>query len=320
MPVILIFFLLFTGAYAHERTRYIMGIPVTVISDDRSIHRKVFKVFSQIDGYFSLYRKDSLLCRLNTEKSLYMDRLFNELLQISFEVYRETGGYFDISLGNHTVRYGDSHEMCPLPENESTGMENIKVKGNLIVLENGISLDFGGIGKGFAVDKAGALFRNSGVYGVIKADSEVRCFGGCRVIIENPYGSGFFAVFETTGKETGISTGGIYRRYKNSIDNNHLINPFTGVSADKIVLISVFGDMPNSYLDGYSTAGAVMPVEKAVEFLNRKRLGFFILLRKGCYLAGRYNHLYIKKLQINPQFPECKEYKPEEDKNNSQDK
>ncbi|WP_457640105.1 FAD:protein FMN transferase [Persephonella sp.] len=303
---LLIFFLLLTfwTVQSAERMKYIMGVPVYISSDSPELIEKAFRQFKKVDSYFSPYKKDSVLCRLNREKNITADSFFLQLLKLSVKLYRETEGYFDVSVGNLSLRYGSSYDNCFTVNSSSTGIENVVVEGSVVKLKNGISLDFGGIGKGFAVDLASDIFVQEGKEAVVRAGGDIRCTGSCFIAVENPLSSGFFATFWTKENNTGVSTSGIYRRFIKSWKNNHLKNPHTGKSGNT-VLVSVFGREKNAVLDAYATAVSVMPVEKAVSFLNEKKLGFFMILPEGCFVSGRYNHLYVEKLKVSPEFVSC---------------
>ncbi|WP_457625355.1 FAD:protein FMN transferase [Persephonella sp.] len=303
--LIVAFLVLSELSFCMDRTKYIMGIPVSISADE--IPEEAFRVFKKIDKYFSIYRDDSLICRLNKEKKLEADDLFLNLLWLSIRIHKETGGYFDVSLGNLTYKYGEGVYGCDFEKTGSTGMENIEISGKTVYLKNGISLDFGGIAKGYAVDKASGIFRKKGLNAVIKASGDIRCIGKCSICIKDPLKDGVFLCFRTKKKETAVSTSGVYERFIGNTDNNHLISPKTGRSSG-ILSVTVFGDIDSASLDAYATAVSVMPVEKGVEFLNSKKLGFF-LIKKECIIQGRYNSLYISDLTFFSQFVYCEKDK-----------
>ena len=287
-------------SFPYERTKYIMGIPVTVKTDRREVPAKIFSVFKKVDFYFSNYRKDSILCRLNRQKILKIDNFFRQMLEKSLTIYKDTYGYTDISIGNLTVRNGHAVDRCPAEKSDTTGIQNITIKGSVVVLKNGISLDFGAVGKGFAVDRAVEEIRGETEKTVINASGEIRCIGKCSVFIKNPFGNGAVAHFKTVKQETGISTSGTYER------GNHLFNPFRKEFSASFISITLFSDIENVYLDGYATAVSVMPEEMAVEFLNRKKIGFVLIKKERCYIKGRYNDRFITELTFLINLPECK--------------
>ncbi len=313
MRIFIIFLFVFWFSYAEERVKYIMGVPVSVAAPE--VDEQFFEPFRKVDKYFSLYRNDSVLCRLNREKQLKADKFFMDLLKKSIEINRETDGFFDISIGNITYRYGDFVEGCGFIKTDSYGMENILIKENQVFLKNGISLDFGGIAKGYAVDIVSDMLKKRGIKGIVKASGDIRCLKECEICIKDPFSDKPFACFSTKNDETGVSTSGIYERFRGSMQDNHLINPLTKKSASNIISITLIGTVDNTSLDAYATTVSVMPVERAVSFLNKKKLGFF-LITKDCYLQGSFNSLYIKDLTFFSDLKECKETQINSHKNN----
>ncbi|SNZ06393.1 thiamine biosynthesis lipoprotein [Persephonella hydrogeniphila] len=301
--IIFVLLTLFGIAFSIERTKYIMGVPVSISAEE--IPEEAFDIFKKVDRYFSIYRNDSFTCKLNKEKKLEADSFFLELLLLSIDINKETDGYFDISLGNITYKYGEWIYSCDFRKTDTTGMENIRIDGNTVYLKNGVSLDFGGIAKGYAIDRASEIFRKNGLDSVIKASGDIRCLGKCSICVKNPVGEGVFLCFKTKMRETAVSTSGVYERFIGSTDNNHLINPKTGRSSG-VLSITVFGSIDSASIDGYSTAVSVMPTKKTVEFLNSKKLGFFII-KKGCVIQGKYNSLYISDLTFFYQPVYCKD-------------
>ncbi len=300
MYQIILVFLIYVGiSFSYERTKYIMGFPVSVKTDNTEIPSQVFSVFKKVDFYFSNHRRDSILCKLNMQKTVRIDNFFRQLLEKSLKIYTDTYGYTDISIGNLTFEKGHTIDRCPIKKSDTTGIQNIVIKKDTLILKNGISLDFGAVGKGFAVDKAVEAIRDKTEKTVINASGEIRCIGKCSVFIKNPFGRGVVAHFETVKQETGISTSGTYER------GNHLFNPFSEEFTASFVSITLFSDIENVYLDGYATAVSVMPEEMAVEFLNRKKIGFVLIKKERCYIKGRYNDRFITDLTFLVNLPEC---------------
>ncbi|MDQ7055098.1 MAG: FAD:protein FMN transferase [Persephonella sp.] len=304
--IFIIFFVSVNLSYPLERVKYVMGIPVSVTADNKDVFPDVFGIFKKVDRYFSLYRSDSVLCKLNRKKQLVVDSFFRELLEKSVEIYRQTDGFMDVSIGNITAKFGTGFQPCRLPHYRTYGMENVIVHNEKIELKNGISLDFGAVGKGFAVDKAVSVLRGRVKKAVINASGEIRCIGRCRVFIKNPFSEGNIAYFETVLQETGITTSGRYERFYKG--KSHIINPKSESSVNSFVSVTLFSDTENVYLDGYATAVSVMPEEKAVEFLNGKRIGFIIIKESGCYLKGEHNSRYIRNLTFFRKLVECEKY------------
>jgi thiamine biosynthesis lipoprotein len=120
------------------------------------------------------------------------------------------------------------------------------------------------------------LRKNKVNKGIIKASGDIRCLDVCYIGIKNPFSKGVIYSFLTKNKDTSISTSGNYERYIGNPQNNHLINPKTKKSQEKIASITLISIGNNTYLDAYATAVSVMPLKKALKFLKEKNIAYII--------------------------------------------
>lgn len=74
-----------------------------------------------------------------------------DCLRIALELHRETGGTFDVAYGSHG------------PRSERPRFELDKSRHTVRVLADGVRLDLGAIGKGFALDRMAAILADWGV-------------------------------------------------------------------------------------------------------------------------------------------------------------
>lgn len=122
--------------------------------------------FAEIDATFSRFRPDSELARLDWLPGVRQpaSALFLELLQLAVRAARDTGGWFDPTVRDalEAAGYDRSIEAIeaegPGPARPATigGWERIAYdrERHWVCVPAGVRLDFGGIGKGFAVDYA----------------------------------------------------------------------------------------------------------------------------------------------------------------------
>lgn len=148
-----------------------------------------------------------------------------------------------------------------------------------------LRIDLGGIAKGYAAEKAGAILRARGYeYGYVNiglssmkllkrtvSDRGARSDCMWAVGISNPFdrSQDFLSVF---GKDTGVSTSGTYddHYFLNKREYSHIIDARTGEPTRSDVLsATVLGDNA-TYDDALSTALCVMGKDNAVDFMNAK--------------------------------------------------
>lgn len=302
MRVLPIFILLFFSfSFGIERTKYIMGtyISINLPKQYKDFFKPTFDIFKYVDRKFSKYNPKSYVYKLNKEKKAKLDKTFKKLLDISLKIYRETNGYFDITLGNITKKYGSFFQKTETYTKSinTTGIKNIVVKDGYIYLKNDISLDFGGIGKGYSVDLASNFLEKNGVKNaIIKASGEIRCFDICEIFIRNPFGEGFIASFKTKMFNASISTSGDYEKFIKTKENNHLINPKNKKPQKIFSSITLIGQKNNTYIDAYATAVSVMPLKKALRFLSKKNLAFIIIKKDGTIIKSKNLNQFIENL------------------------
>lgn len=122
-------------------------------------------VFSRIEARFSRFRADSELCAFNArDHSCYeTSDEFRELLRHALRMYRVTRGAFDPAVLPHleAAGYDRSFERvapassdAPPPAIERRSIGETRIEETAVVAPPGLRLDFGGIGKGYAVDCA----------------------------------------------------------------------------------------------------------------------------------------------------------------------
>jgi len=281
-------FLLFDTLIANSllsRTQVIMGTFITLSTPDgqSSKIQKGFDIISNVDMSLSSYKKEALVYKLNHHKEVLLDANLYEALQLSTTYYKNTNGYFDISVGSITknlYKFGED-ERVP---NEAE-LKNAKIKFNGLTfndknafLESNVTIDLGGMGKGFAVDKVNAYFKENNVtQAIIAASGDIRCLSECHINIQSPFSQDYLASFDTVKNEQAISTSGNYNRFVNSPKNNHLINPKRKHSAQNFISITLLSTLANSELDAYATATSVMPKQEAYDFLDSKSIAYIIV-------------------------------------------
>ncbi len=307
--IIIVFFLntlLFSQESLVSRTLVQMGTFVTLftLKKDENQIQKGFDILHKIEMSLSSYNQNALVYKLNHDKQITLDDTLFEALQESSRYYQETNGYFDITIGSITkdlYRFGEEQRVPYIKELKSAKVDfhGLHFDRKQVSLDANITLDFGGMGKGFGVDKVMQNFKNKHIKkAIIGVSGDIRCLDTCRINIQNPHDANYLAHFDTVAFETGISTSGTYNRYVNSVKNNHLINPKTRFSQQNFTSITLISQLPNSDLDAYATAVSVMPKEKAYQFLNNKSIGYIILENDKKLVISQNIHKFVKNLKV----------------------
>ncbi len=215
----------------------------------------------RIDELLSNYRPDSELSRvsrLGAHGPLTISSEFFQFLSECDEYSRSSEGAFDISVGPLMKAWGfyKGTGELPKPEVVTQALERVGY-GNIIFDENsmtvrlakeGMELDPGGIGKGYAVDKMVKILKQREVYSalIVAGGSTIYGLGtppnepGWEVIIKDPRQPS--RVAETVLlKDEAISTSGNLEKFFWADGKfwGHIIDPRTGFPAVGTLSVSV---------------------------------------------------------------------------------
>jgi len=172
--------------------RYMMGTSVEVIvwSPDREASEKAveraYAEIERIEKKLSVQEKDSKVTEINQsagERPVHVDDEIYRLIRESKRFSEMSGGAFDISVQG----LGDIWDFNrpgfrePGPDRVKKGLKRVdyrKIRLNerdstVLLEEAGMEISLGGIAKGYAVDRAVGILRESGIKGGV-----VRAGGG----------------------------------------------------------------------------------------------------------------------------------------------
>jgi thiamine biosynthesis lipoprotein len=290
-----------------RRARPSMGtiLSITVAGvPDAAAEAAVEAAFAEVDRLESIlsdWRETSEVSRLNRavggEARAASPELL-EVLQASLRWSERTGGAFDASVGplTHLWRRAAEAELWPSAEEIEAARTRVGYRGigidaprGLVRLSKaGAELDFGGIGKGYALDRAAAVLEKAGVH------SALLDFGGQLLALDGPPGENAWtaglrdpsrpaAVCATIGLvRASISTSADYERGI-SIDGkraSHILDPRTGKPVEGLLGASVVCPSATD-ADALSTALFVMGPEVGRRFSEEQELLAWLVASDG---------------------------------------
>jgi thiamine biosynthesis lipoprotein len=147
-----------------SRTRWLMGTFCSIEAWGAGSDAAVSAAFAEIDHWdrvLSLYKKDSELNALNASAGtgpFHASRDLYAQTEAALRLARDSGGAFDPTI-LPVLRRGPA--ALPL-----VGWEKVRLDSAAATIDlpqAGMGLDFGGIGKGWALDRAAAVLRARGV-------------------------------------------------------------------------------------------------------------------------------------------------------------
>jgi thiamine biosynthesis lipoprotein len=248
-----------TQAALIEQDRIAMGssLRVSVWTADKERATKaidaVYAEFERLEDLLSIWRPGSDVQRLNAAAGKGPVSVGADMLQVLEEAEkanRLTQGKFDITFGALAEIWKFDHDQddrvptreeitARLPLIDHTAVRWDRAAGKAEIVRPGIRVHLGGIGKGYAVDRASALLRNAGFSDfLIQAGGDLYASGQrgdrpWRVGVYDPRGTNgeTFAAIEL--HDETFSTSGDYERFfiKDGARYHHLLDPATGEPA-----------------------------------------------------------------------------------------
>ena len=257
--------------------------------DGVSYTQQFDSLFTVINTSMSNYQLDSDISKLNRNEVVEVDNHFKTVFKGAKQIYRETEGVFDPTIGQLVNGWNFGSETS------KTALDSIKVDSlmrfvglNRVGLVNSTIkkpeasfIDFNAIAKGYGVDVIADFLESKKINNyLVDIGGELRAKGinlnknkGWTVGIENPNFDGSQSYNKTLVlKDKAMATSGTYRKFKIDKFGNkyaHIINTKTGYpSKTNILSVSVIAD--NCMMaDGYATAFQAMGIKKVDNFMAK---------------------------------------------------
>jgi len=228
-----------------------MGTEVALAASGRAeafvnAFRIVQNVFRSEEQRFSRFRDDSELSRVNARSGEWTDvsEPFADLTRLAISSAERTGGIFDPTVLPALRAAGYDRdidevrailrELPPTPPEPCGRWAEIELDGNSIHMPKGVALDFGGIAKGWTVDRAATLVAREVTCALVSAGGDLRAVGavpaeGLPIEVEDPLQLGSYMMTLALGGGA-IATSSTMRRSWGK-DLHHLIDPRTSLPA-----------------------------------------------------------------------------------------
>lgn len=279
----------------YKRTLKLMGsrFEITVVAADKAdgdqyIDLAVAEII-RIEKLISSWDYSSQTSEINRKAGIQPVKVDPELYQLierAIGLSKLTDGAFDISYASMDRIWKYDGSMTAIPSQEDitasvsrVGFNNIilnKEDGSVFLKERGMKIGFGGIGKGYAADKAKTLLIENGVAsGIINASGDMNTWGKqpdgqeWKVAITNPMDKNkVFALLPITNG--AVVTSGNYEKFVNfnGIRYSHIIDPRTGYPSIGIISVTVFA--PSAELaDALATSVFVMGKDVGLNRINQ---------------------------------------------------
>jgi len=277
---------------------------------------EAFELIDQLEDQMTVYRDHSEISQLNRaafHQPVKIEKRLFELFQTAEQIYRATGGAFDITSGQLSTLWGFEQRSAKIPDEqaiketlESVGTQYVTLneqQQTVAFTAEGVKINLGGIGKGYAIDRTSSLLRFEGIqdFAIHGGQSSVLCAGnnvtnskpsagetktGWPIGLSHPVLPEIrLATFHLKDQALGTSGSGRQGFFHEGKRFGHIIDPRTGWPADRFLSTTVIS--PSAALsDALATAFFVMTLEE-IETYCRANADVAAVIIIGDPTAGR---------------------------------
>ena len=297
------------SAMASDCTLHLVGLAPR---DAQHLAQRAIAEVRRIETTYSRYRADSVVSRINAAagsgRPVEVDAETLHLLGFAGQLHAASAGLFDLTSGVlrrvwdfKAGRLPDAAALARLLPLVGWGQVQVQVQqhragtpaqaGTVLLPRAGMELDFGGIGKEYAADRAASLLQQLGLRaGLVNLGGDIRLLGPrpCgtpwALGIAHPRQPG--TVLATLALQDGaLATSGDYERFFVSGGQRHchLLNPFTGQSSSAQAgawqSISVLA--PACLAAGALSTVAMLKGADALGFLQQQQVAYLAVDSQG---------------------------------------
>jgi len=248
----------------------------------------IFQDFEFLDRLLSVWHDGSDVSRVNAaagKAPVTVDPLTIEILRIARTVSDQTGGKFDVTFGALSGLWKFDHDqdgVVPNPRDVAARLPLVDYRAleidpaarTAFLRQAGMRLHLGGIGKGFAVDRAAIMLRSHGINDFMIQSGGDLYVGGrrgdraWRGAIKDPRSDQVFAAIDLSDET--LSTSGDYERFfiRDGRRYHHILDPDLGQPARSCRSVTIVTDRA-VMADGLSTGVFIMGPEAGMRLIEQ---------------------------------------------------
>ncbi|MDL2251844.1 FAD:protein FMN transferase [Odoribacter sp. OttesenSCG-928-J03] len=262
-----------------------------VYESDRDMGGELLKEINGVNSSLSMFDTSSVLSRINRNVSDEMDTLTARVITTAYEVFRQTGGAFDMTVAPLVNAWGFGYKNDRLPSKEKidsllllTGMDKLSVNGNrLIKKDPAMEIDAGAIAKGLGVDVAADFLEATHTLNyMVDIGGEVRVKGNSAK--QRPWRIGIDKPMDNLApegpreiqlilslSEGAMATSGNYRNFyvHDGKKYAHTIDPRTGYPVQRDILSATVYASSCMLADAYATSFMVLGFDESRKVVEK---------------------------------------------------
>ena len=283
-----------TVSATYHGVRYLMGTwcDLTILDEPSEkaagAAEAAFQEIARLERVMSTWSPDSELSDVNGRAGMGPQAISRDLAEVigaALETCRASGGAFDPTVGPLLTLWRFNTERPIVPTSKALadarthvgcGKVSLRREPLTVQLPHGASLDLGGIGKGYAVDRALDVLRAFGVhrakldFGSSSLAFEGRVDGDWAVVLADPRDRERpLASFRV--ERGSVSSSGQYERsfVRNGRRFGHIFDPRTGRPVQSNLLLVTVIASDGVQADALSTALFVLGAEQGVRLVSQ---------------------------------------------------
>jgi len=255
---------------------------ISIDSKHKNVVHKINETVINLEEKFSRFKENSFTSKINNNKGnwVQVDDEFIYVLERAIYFNKISNNAFNPLVGDIVNEWGfyDGNHKIPNPQELEKLIKEIDINNILIDKEKKMvkilsgSLDFGGILKGYALDKIKEILEKEGVLeAIINLGGNILVYGDrtFNIGVKHPRENGIIHTFEVKGGTT-VATSGDYENFfiENGKRYHHIIDPKSGKpSQSGLIEVSVVSE---SGIDGdaLSTTLFVLGIEKGKDLIK----------------------------------------------------
>jgi len=244
----------------------------------------------RIEQLLTTYRDDSETNQVNSHAGIAPVKVSNETFELIERAQRISGvtqGAFDLSYGSVDKKLWNFDTQANTLPDKKTALKMVRLinyknivlnkeDSTVFLREKGMRIGFGGIGKGYAADKAKQVMKSMGcITGVVNASGDLTAWGyqpngkPWTIGIVNPNVANVaFSYMDIT--DMAVATSGNYEKFI-MVDGkkySHTINPKTGLPVTGIKSVTIIA--PHAEIaDAMATPVMIMGIEAGLFMINQ---------------------------------------------------
>ncbi len=282
---------------AAERSLFAMNTYMTFTAygeDAAAALEKAAVRIQEVEALWSVTDEESEIYRANHSggQTVSVSDETAKLISFALEMAQKTDGALDPTIYPVLAAWGFTTDSKQVPSDEqldellrNVDYSRILLEGESLTVPEGMELDMGAVGKGYAADLATEILLEHNVSSaIISLGGNIQAVGSrpdgsdWRIGIRAPWEDGNLGVLEIS--DAAVVTSGGYENYFETQDGDiywHILDPSTGRPADSgLQAVTIIGK-EGRLCDALSTALFVMGAERAEEYW-RENGGFDMLL------------------------------------------